>query len=183
MSAYKQRIKVENRRTKGRIAATYALFSSSPSESTDWRQAAVDPSHGWKDDTFGLPAALRYCLSNSHSLTRKTHAHNQSNLKVHAQMHMSSFFQLLLSYTNYTLAWGTHPHTDDLNASDQNSRLLASLSHLSSSLCFSHSLRHTVFGELELKNKSLALSWQQCTYVWDMPSLLFCWKGFLMFLL
>lgn len=90
---------------------------------------------------------------------------------------------VVLSYTNYTLAWGTHPHTDDLNASDQNSRLLASLSHLSSSLCFSHSLRHTVFGELELKNKSLALSWQQCTYVWDMPSLLFCWKGFLMFLL
>lgn len=90
---------------------------------------------------------------------------------------------VVLSYTNYTLAWGTHPHTDDLNASDQNSRLLASLSHLSSFLCFSHSLRHTVFGELELKNKSLALSWQQCTYVWDMPSLLFCWKGFLMFLL
>lgn len=153
----------------------------------DWLKTGCCGSWPWMKRwhlwTACCPQVLPFKLTFPHQKNTCTQSIKSEGSCTDAYVFFFSVVVVVLSYTNYTLVWGTHPHTDDLNASDQNSRLLASLSHLSSSLCFSHSLRHTVFGELELKNKSLALSWQQCTYVWDMPSLLFCWKGFLMFLL
>lgn len=77
--------------------------------------AAVDPGYGWRADAFGLPAALRCCLPNTHS---HTHTHVWSE---HTQIHvtvMPVFLTPLLlalsgefQLTNKSLAlsWRMHP--------------------------------------------------------------------------
>lgn len=130
-----------------------AVLSSVPVEQTDWRRASVKAGHGWRVDTFGLPAAFRYRFF-KHTLPR---------CKTQSLKHTGP-----CTYSVFTQKLHIRIQTQICECvSDHNTHSLSSLSHSSSTLRFSQSLwlAHAVFWELKLKNKSH--SWQQRVYVWD----------------
>lgn len=151
----------KTKQIKARLLSTVSVvLSSVPGELADWGRAPVDSGHGWRVGAFGLPAALRYCLSNTHSLGTNTHAHNQSNTQAcyvqpRATSVRGSTHKPRPRHRQYVRVWSKHA-------------LYSQHCHTSLPVFASptRSDTQTVLGELRLKNKSMALSWQQCVFVW-----------------